>query len=376
MHERGALVVDAAAELRERVDDALDALLVARDRRCRDDDGIALVDRERLVLAVCHPRECRERLALGACAHDDDFVVRDVLDVVGIDDVLVCDPEVAKLACDGRVCHHGPAGHDDLAADSRRSVADLLETVDVARERGDKDAARRILDDMAKSGADGCLRRREAGLCRIRRIGEQEVYAHGGEAVDGGVVGTHAVDRRLVELEVARVHDRAGRRLDVDAERCRNRVRHREEAHREGAELDLRAIGDLAEVRVLEPVLLELALDELQGELAREDGHAVREVYQKIRKGSGMVLMAVGYDDATELVLVLEDIGIVGKYEVHARHIVVREHDAGIDEDHIVAVFECRHVLSDAIEASERNDFQRYGFGSCHMSACSFHVAM
>ena len=43
--DRGVrLVIDVATDLRERVNDALDALLVAGDGRRRDDDRIALAD--------------------------------------------------------------------------------------------------------------------------------------------------------------------------------------------------------------------------------------------------------------------------------------------------------------------------------------------
>lgn len=54
MHQRTALVVHVAAELCEAVDDLLNGLLIAGDRRCGDDHRIALMDGERLVLAVGH----------------------------------------------------------------------------------------------------------------------------------------------------------------------------------------------------------------------------------------------------------------------------------------------------------------------------------
>ena len=54
VHERLVLVVNGASDFGERVDDCLDALLVAGNRRCGDDHGIARVDGKRLMLAVCH----------------------------------------------------------------------------------------------------------------------------------------------------------------------------------------------------------------------------------------------------------------------------------------------------------------------------------
>ena len=115
------------------------------------------------MLAVCHAGKRREGLALAAGAEDHDLLVRDLLEVIGIDDVVIGNPEIAQLAGDLGVCDHRAARHDHLAANGHRGVADLLESVDVARERGDEDAARRVLDDVSESWSDGSLGRSEAG---------------------------------------------------------------------------------------------------------------------------------------------------------------------------------------------------------------------
>ena len=87
-HERGTgLIPDVAAKLGQAVDDLLDGLLVAGNGSCREDDGIALVDGERLVLAVGHAGQGRQRLALRTGAHDDDLIVGQVINVEGIDDI-------------------------------------------------------------------------------------------------------------------------------------------------------------------------------------------------------------------------------------------------------------------------------------------------
>ena len=109
------------------------------------------------MLAVGHAREGREGLALAARAQDDDLVVWQVVDVVGIDDVLVGDPEVAQLTCDLGVGDHGATGDDDLASHGDAGVAHLLQAMDVAREGGDEDLAGGVLDDVAQGGAHGCL---------------------------------------------------------------------------------------------------------------------------------------------------------------------------------------------------------------------------
>ena len=70
-----------------------------------------------------------------------------------------------------------------------------------------------------------------------------------------------------------------------------------------------------------------------------------------------MVLVAVGDDDAAELLLVLKNIGIVGKDQVDTGLGVVGEHEAG-DDMVLVDALEDRHILADAVKATERNDLQ------------------
>ena len=181
------------------------------------------------MLAVGHAGKRREGLALATRAEDHDLLVRELLEVICIDDVLVGNAQVAKLPGHLGVGDHRAARHHNLAANRHGGVADLLQAVDVARERGHKDAAWGVLDDMAQRRANGRLGRREARARGVGGVGEQDVDALGSEAVDGSVVGTHAVDGGLVKLEVAGVHDVARRRVHEDAKRSWNGVRHGKE---------------------------------------------------------------------------------------------------------------------------------------------------
>ena len=121
------------------------------------------LDRDRTVVAVRHARQCGERFALAPGGEDDDLVGRQVADLVGVDDVLGVDVEVAQLARDAGVLDHAATRDHDLATTRDRRVAHLLESMDVARERGDDDALRGVLDDLVKSAADLAL---GAGVAR------------------------------------------------------------------------------------------------------------------------------------------------------------------------------------------------------------------
>ena len=168
VHQGVGPVVHGAADLGERVDDGLDALLVSGDGRRADDDGVVGRDGERLVLACGHAAKRAQGLALATGAQHDDLVVRDVLHVVRVDYVLLRDLEVAQLARDLRVVDHGAAGHDHLAANGRSGVAHLLQPVDVAGERRHEHPARRVLDDVAQLRTHRGL---GLGEARPRRVG-------------------------------------------------------------------------------------------------------------------------------------------------------------------------------------------------------------
>ena len=356
--ECAILIPHVAAKLGQAVDDLLHGLLVAGNGSCREDDGIALVDGERLVLAVGHAGQGRQRLALRTGAHDDDLIVGQVINVEGIDDIGIVDVEIAKLTRHAGVGEHGTSGHDDLAATLAGGIADLLQAMDVARERRDEHAARRVLDGVQQVGADLGLGLGKARNRGVGGVGKQQVDALLGKAADGGIVGRDAIDGRLVELKVARVHNGALIGANKHAQSSRNGVRHREEVERDATQIDVAAALDLTELGCTNAELGELALDKAERELAREDGHLVVEVLQQVRKRTGVVLVAVGDDDAAELLLVLQDIGVVGKHQVDTGLRVVGEHEAGVNEHHVVAALEDRHVLADAVKAAERNDLQ------------------
>ena len=71
-----------------------------------------------------------------------------------------------------------------------------------------------------------------------------------------------------------------------------------------------------------------------------------------------MVLVAVSDDDAAELFLVLQNVGVIREYQIDTGLRVIGEHEASVDEHHVVAALKDRHVLADAVKAAKRNDLQ------------------
>ena len=161
------------------------------------------------MLAVGHAGKRGQRLALGARAHDHDLVLGDAVDVESVHQVGLIDLEVAELARHAGVREHGAPCHHDLAVAGLGGVADLLQAMDVAGEGRDEHAALGVLDDVQQRRTHLRLGFGEPGDGGVGGVGHEQVDALLAELGDGAVIGRHAVDGRLVELEVAGVDDGA-----------------------------------------------------------------------------------------------------------------------------------------------------------------------
>ena len=109
----------------------------------------------------------------------------------------------------------------DLAPVRDRDLGRLLHAVDVRGERRDEDPPRAQRDQLAERLADEPLRAGHPGPLGVRRVAEQEVDAAVADLGEPADVGLQAVDRRVVELPVARVEHAPGGRLDHDRDRSR-----------------------------------------------------------------------------------------------------------------------------------------------------------
>ena len=103
-------------------------------------------------------------------------------------------------------------------------------------------------------------------------------------------------------------------------------------------------------------MLLELVLDDAQGQAGGVDGHV--QLLQNVGDGTDVILVAVGDDHAPEPVLIVDQIGKVGDDEIHAVHILVGEGHAAVNDDHILAILQDGAVLADLIQTAQRDNFQ------------------
>ena len=165
-----------------------------------------------------------------------------------------------------------------------------------------------------------------------------------------------AVDRRLVDLEVAGVDDHAVRRLDGQRDAVRDAVRDAQELDGEGADRDALARADRHEPAPrLVVVVGELGFDERQRERRAVDRplHDLEDVPHR----ADVVLVAVREHDRGDLVLL--QLAKVRDDEVHAEQLRLGEHHAGVDEDGGVAAGDDHHVHAELAQPAERHELER-----------------
>ena len=231
------------------------------------------IDLDAGMVVVRDARHRRHRLALAAGAENELLVRRQLCELVRAQHEIVRHVHVAEVARDVRVLAHRAADERDLAPAVDRDVGGLLHPVHVRRERRDEDLAFALREDLAERLADDALRLRHAGPLRVRRVAEQEVDAAIADLGELADVGALAVDRRVVDLVVAGVHDPAAGRLEDDRDGVGNRMRHPDELDAERAEVERLVVRrDLAQVGLAqEAVLVELRLHEPERQPGRED---------------------------------------------------------------------------------------------------------
>lgn len=266
------------------------------------------------------------------------------------------DLEVAQITGDAHVADHGPAYEGDLAAAFVGGVQDLLDAVDVTGEARQDDALVGPGEDLAQDAGDVAFGSDEAGDLGVGGVREQQVDALLAEPREGGEVGEAAVERQLVHLEVAGVDDHSGRGADGDGQRVRDGVVDGDELAVEGTDALALAFDDLKGVRP-DAVFLELGLDEGEGQLGT-DQREVGLLAEQEGDGADVVLVAVGQDDADDVVEAVPDGREVRKDQVDAGLVDLGEEHPAVDDQQLAAEFEDGHVAADFPEAAERGDAQ------------------
>ena len=258
----------------------------------------------------------------------------------------------------------------NLAAGADRGVGDLLDAVQVTGEAGGDDPPIAVLaEDGPQDGTDTGLARGVTRLLGVRRVAHQQTNAvAGGELTEPTEVGAPPIDRREIELPVARVQDDALRGVHGDRMSVWHRVGDRDELDRERADLDRFVVGHRDHVAATEQTGL---LDPVASQPERERCAVDRErlvaqvadavvVAQQELDPADMVLVTVGCDEARDRRGVVAQVREVGQHEVDPVHVGVGEHQPAIDQhDRAIVTLTLldRHaVAADLTEPSEKDD--------------------
>src|SRR5439155_1160748 len=159
-------------------------------------------------------------------------------------------------------------------------------------------------------------------------------------------------------LPVARMLHRSVWRLDGHADGIRDAVADGVRIAAQAADGERLAWADLAERRLVrELVLAELGADEAVRELRAVD-RDLDELAKHVRQRADVVLVRVRHEKAADPRLSRPQVGDVGDDEIDAQHLFVGEHEAGVDDDDVVARFDRQHVLPDLADTTERDDPQ------------------
>ncbi len=208
------------------------------------------------------------------------------------------------------------------------------------------------------------FRTSKAGPIDVRAVREQGQHALRADLGEPVKVEILAVDRRLVDLEVAGVDDQADRRRDRQRHAVRHAVRHADEFDREGSNRDRFARPDrLQAIGVIDLVLIELRLE--QGERERRSVDRAVEERHHVRHAADVVLVTVGQHECLDLVAAGFQVGAVGDDQIDAELVGIREHDTGIHDDRGVLPGQRHHVHAELAEAAERDDFECRGRRRC-----------
>ena len=269
-----SLIHDIRAALHELVYNLINKLFVAGNRSCGNYNIIVWMNFDLTVIRERHAGQGAHRLALAARGDDNELLGGVSVDKLAAYQQVIGDIEIAELGADTDHVLKASAHYGDLPAQRIGNIDYLLHSVNIGGEgRNDYAAPARLPEEHLKGFADLTLALGITGSLRIGRVRQQAKDALAAELRKPRKVYHTAVDGGAVYLEVTRLNHHAAVALDGEGYGVGYRVIDMYHLNGERAELYHVAGGDLMELRAAEqPVLLELALDEADGELCAVNG--------------------------------------------------------------------------------------------------------
>ena len=263
------------------------------------------------MVAVGHAAQRAQRLALRPRRDDDDAVVGPVVELARRDQRPLRHDDVTERAPDVDVLAH-------RAADQARPCARAPRRRRRPAARGGCSTRSDVVtirpwqraNTRSRFGPTTLSDDRRPGPVRVRRVAAQQQHPVAPQLGEPRHVGRRAADRRLVELVVAGEQDGPELAAQDHPDHVRDRVRQVDELDLERARLHLLARREHLEIRLAQPVLVELGARHRDRQLAAVDhGHRrLPQVAQHPRQRADVVLVPVGDDDRLDVLDVLAQV--------------------------------------------------------------------
>ena len=205
---------DVRAAFVNESDQFRDGAFIAGNDAGRKYHGVALFNRDAFVNLRRHLVERGARLSLRSGDEEHDFVIGHQLCVVDADQHAVMDIEITKPIGNLYILLHGSTEHANLPIELLRHVQHNLQPMDGGREGRHNDTTAGFRKNLFEGGNNRAFRRRTSRHRRIRRIRQQRQHAFLTVTAQGPEIDWLANHRRLINLVITCVNNRADRCFD------------------------------------------------------------------------------------------------------------------------------------------------------------------
>ena len=349
------------------VHDPTDRFFVAWNDPGRKGDRVSPTDSHVAMVVNRDSGQGGQRLALRARADAQD-IRRGVFSHVRVLDLEASrDLQDPQTTGDPRRVLHAAADKGDLAAKLLSEIDQELQPIQARRECRDDQQALGGAEDVLEAIDDVALRAGHAAPIRVRTVrkqGQNTVSAKFREPVQ---VHRLAIDRGLIDLEVAGVDDHASRRVNRHGQAVRHAVRHTKELHPNGANRVRIARAHREQpVRMVDAVLVQLRPHKCQRQLARQ--HRARNPVEHMCNGADVILVAVSQHQRPDASLPRVQYRQVRDNQVDPEQLRFGEHHTGIDDDGRLATGDQDHVHPEFAQPTDRDDVYGRRTGRCNIN--------
>jgi hypothetical protein len=295
-----------------------------------------------------------------------EHVLRGVLGHVGIANLHSGGhPQEPEPLGDLGVPENAAADERHLAFELDRQVDQQLHPVDARRKKRDHELAVGAGEQLFEGVDHFDLGTGKPGPIHVGAVGEERQHTPGAELREPMEIEMLAVDRGLIDLEIAGVDDRADRRRDRQRHAVGHAVRHPDEFDGQRPDGDgVARLDRLQAIAGADAVLFELRLDQRQGH--RRAVHRAVEPLEHMGHGADVILVPVGEDERLHLLAARFDERQIRNDQIHAELVRIRKHHAGVDQNRGVLPGHGHHVHAELAQASQRDDLERgrrhYGY--------------